>query len=92
MYESAAEALKCAIKGVEGLTLSDGKDYSLEFDDNKELTDECLDDLLNLEVAGELTTISVSLLNGVPKEFVNPNTGEKLDGVEYVDKGGSTKK
>jgi len=92
MYDSAAEALKCSIKGIEGLTLPDGSDYKVDMDDNKELSDEALDDLLNLDVAGELTTIAVSLLNGVPKEFVNPTTGKKLKGVEYVDKEESTKK
>jgi hypothetical protein len=92
MYDSAAEALKGSIKGIEGLETVDGGQYQLQFDDNKELTDECLDDLLNLDVAGELTVMAVSLLNGIPKEFTNPATGKKLKGVEYVEEGESTKK
>ena len=87
LMESAAEAIKCAIKGVDGLTTMNGDDYDLEFDDNKELTDASVDDLMNLGEISELATVCASLLNGIPKEFIDPYTGKKLKGVSWIKSG-----
>lgn len=90
--DAAYEALRSGIKGVEGLYDINGEPYGLKLDDNKELTDECIDDLMNLEFAPELVTVCVQLLNGIPKDFVNPTTGKKLKGVEFVKTGESAEK
>jgi len=90
--DAASTALKAGIKNIEGLEDIHNEPYKLVFDDNKELTDECIDDLMNLELAPELVNICVSLLNGIPKEFVNPVTGKKLKGVEFVKEGEAVEK
>lgn len=87
--QAAGEAIKCGIKNIAGLKLADGSDYELNFDDNNELTDESVDDLLNLEESGKLTNICAALVNGIPKEFVNAYTGKKLEGVEFIKTGGT---
>ena len=76
-------AVKCAVKDIKGLKLPDGSDYELEFENNI-LTDKCIDDLTNIEGNNELFIACLGLLNGVPSEFINPLTGEKLEGVEIV--------
>lgn len=84
LMQSAAEAIKSAVKGVSGLKDMHGDEYSLEMDNNKELTEECVDDLMNLEESPQLALICASLLNGIPKDFVDPFSGKKLKGVAWV--------
>lgn len=76
-------AVKCAVKEIEGLKLPDGSAYELEFE-NGMLTDECIDDLTNLEENDQLFVACLSLLNGIPKKFINPLTGKELEGVKIV--------
>lgn len=61
-------AIKYAVKEVKGIESFDGKKYKLAFDDKEErsLTDECVNDLMNLECFPKISTMSVSLINGVP--------------------------
>ena len=87
----AALAVKFALKELQGLKTSDNKDYALEREDNK-LTDECWDDLCNISEGSKLTLVCLNLINGVPKDFVDPNTGEKLEGVSLVRQESSRKK
>lgn len=87
LMQSAATAIQCAVKSVSGLKDKDGEDYTLELDGNKELTEECVDDLMNLGEAPELATICAALLNGIPQEFVDPYSGKKLKGVSWIKEG-----
>lgn len=45
----AHRAARMAIKAVEGLKLIDNSEYQLTFDENEELTQECLEELLGLQ-------------------------------------------
>lgn len=74
-------AMKYAIKDIEGVEDADGKPYELEFDGDY-LSDDCVSDLLNLELNGKLQTVACSLANGVPNDF-------DLEGVEFVKSGDS---
>lgn len=90
VMEGAALALKCAIKGVSGIQDVEGNDYQLSFEDNH-LSDECLDDLMNLEVQDKISSVCLGLIGGIPKEFINAETGEVLPGVKII-KAGEEKK
>lgn len=79
-------ALKYAIKNVEGIIDSDDKPYQLQFDENKNLTDDCISDLLNLEFHSKLTLVCISLARKIPEEFTDEN-GKKLEGVEIIKTG-----
>ncbi|MCK5616157.1 hypothetical protein KAR91_80580 [Candidatus Pacearchaeota archaeon] len=92
LMDAAGEAIKCGIKNIEGLVLADGSDYVLSFDDNKELTDDCVDDIMNVGESGLISNICASLISGIPDEFVNPYTGKKLEGVEFIKVGGKSEK
>lgn len=76
-------AVKCAVKDIKGLTLPDGSPYKLEFENDK-LTDECVDDLTNIQGGSELFIACLNLISGVPQDFINPVTGQKLEGIEVV--------
>lgn len=86
----AALAVKYALKGLSGLTCPDGSEYELEFAGGA-LTDQCLDDLFNLKESEKLALISLNLLQSVPSAFVDPNTGEKIEGVSIVKESGGKK-
>lgn len=78
-------AMKFSIKGVEGLEDGlTGEPYKLEFDESGNLTDTCVNDLLNLELSENLVLACLSFMKGVPKEITHPVTKEKLEGVEIV--------
>lgn len=82
LMEGATLALRCGLKDVKGLKLSDGSDYELEFEDNV-LSDDSLDDMMNLECQGKLISICLGLIDGIPNEFKD-NNGNALDGVKII--------
>ncbi len=91
LMAGATMAIKCAIKDVKGLTLPDGSEYRLSFE-NGQVTDESLDDLMNLQCQGELSSVCIQLVNGIPDDFINNETGEVLPGVKILRDGNSSKK
>ena len=74
-------AIGHAIKSIKGIETLDGEAYELKFE-NEKLSDECIDDLLNLEVCPKLMIVCSSLLGWIPNEVINPATGKALEGVE----------
>lgn len=76
-------ALKLTVKGIEGIEDSDSNPYKLQFDENNQLTDECVDDLLNLEITEKLTLVCTAMVKGIPSKFTNEKN-EALEGVEVV--------
>lgn len=78
------KSIKYAVKGIKGLETLDGEEYAPEFDEDGSLSDNSVEDLLNLEVNGKLMIACMNLLNGIPNVIVNPATGERLEGVEIV--------
>lgn len=93
IMQGATQALKCAIKDVKGLKLADDHlaDYKLTFDDNGELSDESLDDLMNLQYNAKFSNICLKLVDGIPDEFIDNASGEVMEGV-YIIKSDDSKK
>ena len=85
-------ALKYSLKDIEGITNEDGTKYVLEKDENDNLKDSIIDDMLNAPFSDKIVLIAYNLLNGIPTEFVDPETGEKIKGVDFVGEGTSEKK
>lgn len=74
-----------------GLEDVDGKKYELEMDGDV-LSEDCVNDLLNLQIGKEIRLIGQQLAKGIPDMFTDPETGEKLDGVEIINKSKTRKK
>jgi hypothetical protein len=70
-------AIKYAVKGVRGIEDQDGNPYELSFE-NGVLTNETIDELFNLEETTKLAVVCSTLLNGIPREIMNPVTKEPL--------------
>lgn len=91
--DAAIIALKNSIKGVEGLKNPDKSDYSATFDEDGTLSEDTINDLLNIPEATKLNSIAIGLINGMPQgEFLDPVSGKPMDGVKLVDKKASTRK
>lgn len=72
--------IKEVVKGIQNI---DGSNYELILD-NEILSDECANDLLNMAIGEKIRTVAQSLTNGIPDKFIDPETGDKLKGVEIV--------
>jgi len=82
--KAAVCAMKFAIKSVSGLEGPDGSPYQLEFDTDGTLADSVVDDLFNTKTSFKLMSICLNLINSIPDEFYDPNTGKRLEGVEFI--------
>lgn len=82
--DAAVNALKCALVGFEGISNADGSPYVYSEAD--------FDDVLNMPESSTLTKAAMNLLNNIPKEFVDPHTAQKLQGVEFLDEVNEEKK
>ncbi len=91
--KAVALATKYSLKEVTGLELSDGSPFPLAFEDASKnaLTDECVDDLMNIELSNILSLACVNLTNNVYTELTLGN-GEVIPGVEVDLTGGEQKK
>jgi hypothetical protein len=74
--------IKCALKDIKGVEDQDGNEYKLSFE-NGMVSDECFDELLNLEIHQKLMMVCSSLAVTVPNEFKDQN-GKPIDGVEIL--------
>lgn len=83
LTKGIALSIKYGLKSVEGIEDSDGNPYKLSLDSNDQLTDECVDELMNLELSKKLSLVCAGLVNGVPKDFTDEN-GNPIEGIEVV--------
>ena len=73
--------VKYAVKEVKGITHGE-EEFELEFDDGV-LSDECVNDLLNLELNEKIIITCTNLLCGIPDKIIDTTTGTPLVGVEF---------
>ena len=88
--KGAALALKYSLKEIKGLESEEGE-YQLEVENNM-VTDNCIDDLFNIEQGTKLTLVALNLLQGIPESFINPENGEPIKGVKILKGKSSGKK
>jgi hypothetical protein len=82
--KASMRIIKYTVKELLGVETMDGKPYSLEFEDKNQraLTDNCVEDLVNLPCTPDLITTLFQLLEGVKNKVVNLETGEELKHVK----------
>lgn len=76
------KTLRYSIKQIDGLKDSDGYDYALEFKDGM-LTEDCVNDIMNLELSPQIMFVCSNLVNNIPKQFLDDN-GKPLPDVEIL--------
>lgn len=85
LMEGSILALKCGIKSIRGVKYPDGSDLELVFENESDrLSDSSVDTLLNLPCHNKLSSICLELIEGIPSEFVNPETKEVIEGVRII--------
>lgn len=89
--QSARIAVKYAVKGVEGLEYPDGTAFNIELSEGS-LSDETVDELFNVPQSEKLAFACMNLLGSIPKDFIDPHTGEKMKGVKIVKESPGKKK
>ena len=75
--KAIALAMKFSIKAVDGIEDSEGNPYKLQFE-GEELSDECVNDLYELNFLPKMAVVCSTLAGGVPENF------ETLEGVEIL--------
>lgn len=84
--KAIVKALKVSVKDIQGVrTLNEsGEDvpYVLEFQGD-EVSDDCINDLLNMPISNKITAVCTSLLGGVSDKIMGPD-GKPLEGVSIV--------
>ncbi len=85
------KAIKYCVKGISGLEDCDGNDYELSFDGDGSLSDECVEDLLNMEYQEEIALMCMTIANKVPEEFLHAD-GTPMKGISRVKKPAKTPK
>jgi hypothetical protein len=76
--------LRHSLKDIKGLKDYHGNEYSLSFKDESEseLTDDCLSELFNIPVSGEMIAVCWQFMNDVPEKIINPESGKVYEGIE----------
>ena len=80
--EATRLALKFAVKGIEGVTLSDGSQYKLRFVDAM-LDDETVEELMYLSCTAAMQSACFALLKGISNPLTDA-MGKVIPGVEIV--------
>ncbi len=79
--KGARLAVKYAVKAVAGIKDMGGNEYKVAMGDDGLITDECVDELLNLQEQPKLIALCSQLIAGVPKEIMDPSTQQPMKGV-----------
>lgn len=88
-FEAAVDltrkAVKHSLKKLDGVFLSSGEIYKLRFEngDHAPLTDECVDELMNLGCSQKMALTCMSLLNGISDPLVD-SQGRRIEGVRLL--------
>ena len=81
--EGSVMCVKECVKDVQGLETLAGEKYEIRLEDGV-LSEESLNDIMNIEDSAKLMLACASLVNGIPKEIVHPVSGERIEGVQVV--------
>lgn len=79
------KSIKYCVKGIIGLEDCEGNEYELSFDKDGSLSDDCVEDLLNMEYQEQIALMCMTMANKVPEEFLNVD-GTPMEGVSRVNK------
>jgi hypothetical protein len=81
-YRGLYLCIKYALKGISGLETMDGKEYKLDFEDGV-LTDQCVDELLNLDISPEIAAVCTQFMRKVSEKITDAE-GNELKGIEFI--------
>lgn len=81
---SVRKSIKYCLKDMKGVFYidesGDKREYHLGFEDNV-LSDDCIDDLLNMPISAKLNSVCAAMLHGVPEEILGED-GKPVEGIK----------
>jgi hypothetical protein len=81
---SVRKSLRFCVKDIKGVfymdEAGDKREYQLEFEEGQ-LTDDCLDELLNLPISSKLNSVCAAMLQGVPDKILD-REGNEIEGIK----------
>jgi hypothetical protein len=82
MLDFTRKVISKTLRDVKGLIRPDGSSYRLEFEGDT-IKEDCLDDLMNLEINEKFILVAGMFLRGVPAEgqLINPKTNLPVEGI-----------
>lgn len=82
-YDMARKAIKFSLVAVEGFTNSSGGEYQVTKDADGKVSDDSISDLLNMPLsAATLIRASTAMIQGIPSELIDTDTGKPLENVK----------
>ena len=89
--ETTRALIEFSVKSIDGVHYSDGEKFELEFDEGK-LSEDSIDNLLNMEISEKLQISLMQLTQGIPTKITDQK-GNEIEGVKIVpQKGAKVKK
>lgn len=85
ILKASMKAIKFTVKDLTGVDDIDDKPYELSFDGDGCLSDECVEDLMNMEYNQNIIAMCVAMAQGTPEEFTGAD-GKPLEGVKRIHK------
>lgn len=83
--DAVIKSIKFSLKDVKGLYVDDDTEYKLVMD-NGEVSDESIDDLMNLPMSSKLSAVCSSLINGLSTGGIKSQDGSVIEGIEFIGK------
>lgn len=86
--KAVVQSMKMSIKNIKGLTCFDEDNNEIEYKVeliNNELSEDTVNDILNLPISNKVSTLCTSLMSGLSSKVCDPS-GKPLEGVEIVGK------
>ena len=88
---SVKESLKFCLKDMKGVFYidenGDQREYQLQFE-NGDLSEDCLDEVLNMPFSNKLNSVCSAMLQGIPEKIVDAE-GNEIQGIKIKKRGES---
>ena len=81
--KTSIDVIRYSVKEVKGLMYADGSELKLELDESGNLTDESVNELMNIEMSENLVGSVIQLMNKITNKIVDEN-GEEIKGIKIV--------
>lgn len=78
-------SVKYGVKSIKGVEYASGGEFELQFEEDKmSLTDDCVNELLTMDIRDNLYVAALQFKNGPPDKVVHPITRKELKGVKIL--------
>ena len=83
LMDVVTKMVRTSLKSAQGIERPNGDRWQVDIGEDNLITENCMGELMNIEVINEIFTIAGILVNGIPRDgqVIHPQTGRPLEGV-----------